>query len=153
MKIYTNTYDLRQPSEKKFWVPPHSDFKIAIMVKGAMGTEMTFDPNYIELYKNGEKLTQSNSDGIFGYWKIKSEDTGVDEYTVKVYSMWGQEKVVGELSLVQNVTDSTVYDVSEARGELPSEVEGGVSKIKKLTQAEYDSLSTKEENTLYIITE
>lgn len=107
MKIYTNTFDLRQPSEKKFWVAPHSDFKIGIKVLGYNGTEMFYPPSSIDLYKDSEKLTVDSNDGRFTYWKIKSEDTGEVTYTVKATK---GNKVVGELKLTQVVTDSTVFE-------------------------------------------
>ena len=118
MKIYTNTFDLRQPSEKKFWVAPHSDFKIGINVLGYNGTEMTYPPSNIELYKDGIKLTLDSYDGNMAYWKIKSEDTGEVTYTVKAKK---NSKVVGELKLTQVVTDSTVYE-QESGGEIPSDL-------------------------------
>lgn len=107
MKIYTNTFDLRQPSEKKFWVAPNSDFKIGIKVLGYNGTEMFYPPSSIDLYKDSEKLTVDSNDGRFAYWKIKSEDTGEVTYTIKAKR---NNKVVGELKLTQVVTDSTVFD-------------------------------------------
>lgn len=120
MKIYTNTFDLRQPSEKKFWVAPHSDFKIGINVLGYNGTEMTYPPSNIDLYKDGVKLTVDSNDGNMTYWKIKSEGTGEVTYTVKAKR--NNNKVVGELKLIQVVTDSTVYD-QESGGEIPSDLE------------------------------
>ena len=116
MKIYTNTFDLRQPSEKKFWVAPHSDFKIGINVLGYNGTEMTYPPSNIDLYKDGVKLTVDSNDGNMTYWKIKSEGTGEVTYTVKAKR--NNNKVVGELKLIQVVTDSTVYE-QESGGEIP----------------------------------
>lgn len=107
MKIYTNTFDLRQPSEKKFWVAPYSDFKIGIKVLGYNGTEMFYPPSSIDLYKDNEKLTVDSNDGSMAYWKIKSEDTGEVTYTVKATK---GNKVVGELKLTQVVTDSTVFE-------------------------------------------
>lgn len=120
MKIYTNTFDLRQPSEKKFWVAPHSDFKIGINVLGYNGTEMIYPPSNIDLYKDGVKLTVDSNDGNMTYWKIKSEGTGEVTYTVKAKR--NNNKVVGELKLIQVVTDSTVYE-QESGGELPADVE------------------------------
>lgn len=126
MKIYTNTFDLRQPTEKKFWVAPYSDFKIGIRVLGYNGTEMSYPPNDIELYKDGNKLTVDSNDGNMAYWKIKSEDTGEVEYTVKAKR---NNKVVGELKLIQSVTDSTVYE-QESDGEIPSDLEVDSIEVK-----------------------
>jgi hypothetical protein len=110
MKIYTNTFDLRQPSEKKFWVAPHSDFKIGIKVIGAMGTDNNVASSGIELYKDGEKLTVDSTGNGMAYWKIKSEDTGEVEYTVKAKMAAQASKYVGQFTLTQVVTDSTVYE-------------------------------------------
>lgn len=119
MKIYTNTFDLKQPTEKKFWVAPYSDFKIGIKVLGYNGTDIPYPPKNIELYKDGTKLTVDSNDGNMAYWKIKSEGTGEVEYTVKAKR---NNKVVGELKLIQSVTDSTVYE-QESGGEIPSDLE------------------------------
>ena len=118
MKIYTNTFDLRQPSEKKFWVAPYSDFKIGIKVLGYNGTEIPYPPTNIDLYKDGNKLTVDSNDGNMAYWKIKSEGTGEVTYTVKAKR---NNKVVGELKLIQVVTDSTVFE-QESGGEIPSDL-------------------------------
>ena len=132
MKIYTNTFDLRQPSEKKFWVAPHSDFKIGISVLGYNGTDIPYPANKnIELYKDGVKLTLDSYDGNMAYWKIKSEDTGEVTYTVKAKK---NSKVVGELKLIQVVTDSTVFE-QESGGEIPSDLEVNNIKTQNLTVA------------------
>lgn len=203
MKIYTNTFDLRQPSEKKFWVSPHSDFKIGIKVIRNKPIQYTKD---IWLFNGNTRIFKESEDNDFTYFKIKSGDTGEVKYTIVVID--GNIKL-GYFTLTQVVTDSTVYE-QESGGELPAEVEfnkvtvgtsiinegdiecddletqiinstvgefvnlktteftignteiteqniilndGDVSKIKTISQADYDSLSTKDENTLYIITE
>lgn len=129
MKIYTNTFDLRQPSEKKFWVAPHSDFKIGIKVIDKNGNEVVADGNYteIELYKDGKKLTVDSTEDSMLLYKIKSEDTGEVEYTVKVaipkkVGCGSEGYINGEFTLIQSVTNSTVYE-RESGGEIPSDLE------------------------------
>lgn len=177
MKIYTNTFDLRQPSEKKFWVSPHSDFKIGIKVIGSMGIDNNITATAIDLYKDDVKLTVDSTSNDMAYWKIKSEDTGEVTYTVKVKMSAQDSNYLGQFTLTQVVTNSTVFEQeSNSTGDVnldnyytKSEInealedkqdkgdyvinDGNVSKIKTISQSDYDSLLTKEENTLYIITE
>lgn len=133
MKIYTNTFDLRQPTEKKFWVAPYSDFKIGIKVIDKNGDEVVADGSYtkIELYKDGKKLTIDSTEDSMLLYKIKSEDTGTVEYTVKVaipkkVGCGSEGYINGEFTLTQVVTDSTVYE-QESGGEIPSDL--GVDSI------------------------
>lgn len=129
MKIYTNTFDLRQPSEKKFWVAPHSDFKIGIKVIGNKPIQYTKD---IWLFIGNTRIDKDSEDNDFTYFKIKSGDTGEVKYTIVVID--GNIKL-GYFTLTQVVTDSTVYE-QESSGEIPSDLD-----VTNLTAA--DSVETK----------
>lgn len=113
MKIYTNTIDLSKPMEKKFWVPPFSDFGIGVkFVNGdnAVEGDVTLKD------RDGNTLTaEENKINGFTIYKMNS---GEGEKTV-VYTAVapnGQETIV-----IQNVSDSTVFDTDETGG-VPSDL-------------------------------
>lgn len=108
MKIYTNTIDLSKPMEKKFWVPPFSDFGIGVkFVNGdsAVEGDVTLKD------RDGNTLTaEENKINGFTIYKMNS---GEGEKTV-VYTAVapnGQETII-----IQNVSDSTVFDTDETGG-------------------------------------
>ena len=102
MKIYTQEIDIALQSPKRFWVAPHSDFKIGIkIVKNGVPVE-----NQFNVFNGDVELTPD--EGLtngFTTFTIKSNDTGSVEYKVVVNG-------VGEtFRITQIVTDSTVFDV------------------------------------------
>lgn len=113
MKIYTNTYDLAMPSANKFWVAPNSDFKIGIKVE-LRGQD--YAGNFT-LKQNGQTVT-ADEDKTAGFttYTIKSGGPGSVIYTVDVPD--AQQK----FTLVQVVTDSTVFDVGVGGGDVPADV-------------------------------
>ena len=114
MKIYTNTYDLAMPSANKFWVAPNSDFKIGIKVElrgQAYAGSFT-------LKQNGQTVT-ADDDKTAGFttYTLKSGGPGSVIYTIDVPD--AQQK----FTLVQVVTDSTVFDVGgSGGGDVPADV-------------------------------
>ena len=114
MKIYTNTYDLAMPSANKFWVAPNSDFKIGIKVE-LRGQAYS---GSFTLKQNGQTVT-ADEDKTAGFttYTIKSGGPGSVIYTVDVPD--AQQK----FTLVQIVTDSTVFDVGgSGGGDVPADV-------------------------------
>ena len=113
MKIYTNTYDLAMPSTNKFWVAPNSDFKIGIKVE-LRGQAYAGD---FTLKQNGQTVT-ADEDKTAGFttYTIKSGGPGSVIYTIDVPD--AQQK----FTLVQVVTDSTVFDVGAGGGDVPADV-------------------------------
>ena len=102
MKIYTQEIDIALQSPKRFWVAPHSDFKIGIkIVKNGVPVE-----NQFNVFNGDVELTPD--EGLtngFTTFTIKSNDTGSVEYKVVVAG-------VGEtFKITQIVTDSTVFDI------------------------------------------
>ena len=102
MKIYTQEIDIALQSPKRFWVAPHSDFKIGIkIVKNGVPVE-----NQFNVFNGDVELTPD--EGLtngFTTFTIKSNDTGSVEYKVVVNG-------VGEtFKITQIVTDSTVFDI------------------------------------------
>lgn len=128
MKIYTNTFDLRQPTEKKFWVAPYSDFKIGIKV---IGNKPIKYEKTIWLSDGKKEIAKDSEDNDFTYFKIKSGDTGEVTYTIEVID---GPNTLGYFTLTQVVTNSTVYE-QESGGEIPSDLE-------------VDSISVKDEITI-----
>lgn len=109
MKIYTNTIDLAQPVLKRFWVAPHSDFKLGIkIVNGgeAAANEFTVAAGSTELIADDSKV-----DG-FTVYTLNSGDTGFVEYTVTV------DGITQKMKVLQITTDSTVFDVDERGGDM-----------------------------------
>ena len=102
MKIYTNTFDLAQPTAKKFWVAPNSDCKIGVkLVKNGEPTEYDFTLKY------GDTELSADEDKIDGFttYTVNSGATGSREYTIEV------EGLTEKLTIVQITTDSTVFDI------------------------------------------
>ena len=113
MKIYTQTYDLTKASPQRFWVTPFSDFKIGIKLlsKGELvNKNFTVKAGAIELTPDEDKI-----DG-FTIFTIKSGNTGFVDYTIEVAGL------AEKLKLTQIVTDSTVFDIGVAGGDVPSDV-------------------------------
>lgn len=102
MKIYTQDIDIALQSPKRFWVAPHSDFKIGIkIVKNGVPVE-----NQFNVFNGDVELTPDvGLTNGFTTFTIKSNDTGSVEYKVVVNG-------VGEtFKITQIVTNSTVFDI------------------------------------------
>ena len=113
MKIYTQNIDIALQSPKRFWVAPHSDFKIGVkIVKNGVPVE-----NQFNVFNGDVELTPD--EGLtngFTTFTIKSNDTGFVEYKVVVAG-------VGEtFKITQIVTDSTVFEIDASGGGVPSDV-------------------------------
>lgn len=97
MKVYTQTFDLAQPTPKAFSVAQYSDFGIGIkIVSNGVEVEDAFT-----LEKDGVTLTPE-ADKIAGYTVYLLTADGAANYTVTCN---GQT-----FTLTQGVTDSTVID-------------------------------------------
>lgn len=102
MKIYTQEIDIALQSPKRFWVAPHSDFKIGVkIVKNGVPVENEFN-----VFNGDVELTPDvGLTNGFTTFTIKSNDTGSVEYKVVVNG-------VGEtFKITQIVTNSTVFDI------------------------------------------
>lgn len=113
MKIYTQTFDVAKQSPKRFWVAPFSDFKIGVkIVKNGtpIGNEFTV--------KKGTTTLTPDEDLVDGFktYTIKSGATGFEEYTVEISGVGEAQK------LTQIITDSTVFDIDAAGGDVPEDV-------------------------------
>ena len=113
MKIYSNVFDLAFPSPNRFWVAPNSDFKIGIKIENK-GQSYA---GAFALKVNGETLSpDEDKTAGFTTYTLKSGGPGSVIYTVDVPD--AQQK----FTLVQVVTDSTVFDVGSGGGDVPADV-------------------------------
>lgn len=104
MKIYTNTIDLANPSTKKFWVAPYSDFSIGVKF---VVNNKPIDGDVILKTKDGVELTSNGKYGDgFTVFNMKSAEANETTEYIAIAPN-GQENII-----VQNVSDSTVYDVN-----------------------------------------
>lgn len=165
MKIYTNTFDLAQPTTKKFWVAPNSDCKIGVkLVKNGEPTEYDFTLKY-----GGTELSadEGKIDGFTTY-TVNSGATGSREYTIEV------EGQTEKLTIVQITTDSTVFDIdlqapagtatqewvenyvsAETSAFVTGDGYGQAPKLSAMTsvyETDWATLSsTADENTMYVV--
>ena len=104
---------MTKASPQRFWVTPFSDFKIGIKLlsKGELvNKDFTVKAGAIELTPDEDKI-----DG-FTIYTIKSGNTGFVDYTIEVAG------IAEKLKLTQIVTNSTVFDIGVAGGNVPSDV-------------------------------
>ena len=104
---------MTKASPQRFWVTPFSDFKIGIKLlsKGELANkDFTLKAGAIELTPDEDKI-----DG-FTIFTIKSGNTGFVDYTIEVAG------IAEKLKLTQIVTNSTVFDIGAAGGNVPSDV-------------------------------
>lgn len=102
MKIYTNTFNMNQRGNKKFYVPQWSQFKIGIQVKE---NGQLVSSTRIKLYDGTSEIAKDNelyNDYIL--FTRNSTNSTTKSLTVKVDN---SEK----FELLETVTDSTVYDI------------------------------------------
>lgn len=134
------------------------------------GNTLTFYPELYEVYVNGVMLDLVDSIGD-GVKVTLSKPTSVgDVVTIRTYQNYKPRPTVDEGLLkyiydprnisadvfsMDNMTDGNTNKVftNTDKTKLNNTVNnlGGVSNIIKLSQSEYDSLLTKDENTIYII--
>ena len=131
MKIYTQTYDIAQPTEQRFWTPPYSDFKIGLKVTNK-GEEVQ---GALSL-KAGDAALSAEETEIDGFtiFPTSSAGAGSTVYTLSV------EGVPETLKLMQVTTGSTVFEIDEKGS-------GGGGTVDAYTKAETDALlSVKADN-------
>lgn len=107
MKIYSNVFDLNNPSQKTIWTAPQSNAKVGIKVL-SNGVEIS---GYT-VKRNGTAISASDDpiDG-FGIYDADTGSAGSDNIFV-IQPLSSMQKV----TLVQVVTDSTVFERTPAGG-------------------------------------
>lgn len=137
MKVYTNTIDLSKPMERKFWVAPFSDFGIGVkFVNG----DSDVDGVVTLKDKDGNTLTaEENKINGFTIYKMNSGE-GEKTVTYTAVAPNGQETII-----IQNVSDSTVFDTDETGGGVPSDltvdsiVVGDSTNITEINSSKFES--------------
>ena len=107
MKIYTQTFELSQPTPNRFWVAPHSTFQFGIKVLGKDGSAVSG----VKVYDGETELTPEavQIDGFDLYTAVSGAPGG------KTYRVVSGNTV---FTLMQVTTDSTVFEVAGEGGSI-----------------------------------
>ena len=133
MKIYSNVFDLTQPIARQVYVSPNSvyAFGIKIVKKGIPETDYQ-----LKVFQNGVEIQPMNTivDGFKLYQRTSPSNPTVTPYDV----VYVKGDNVQHLDLVENTTNSTVFDIDQKGGALDipiasSSVLGGIKVGKNLT--------------------
>lgn len=137
MKIYTNTFEMTQPTLNRFWVAPHSNFAIGVKVLGKDGQPVTG----VKVYDGETELVaEASKIDNFDIYKLSSGDAGGKVYTV----VKGNTK----FSLVQVVTDSTVFEQSTEGGSIDPSILSAYA-TKEWTNEQISDFVESDELTAY----
>ena len=133
MKIYSNVFDLTQPISRQVYVSPNSiyAFGIKIVKKGIPETDYQ-----LKVFQNGTEIQPMGTivDGFKLYQRTSQSKPTVTAYDV----VYVKGDNVQHLDLVENTTNSTVFDIDQKGGALDipiasSSVLGGIKVGKNLT--------------------
>lgn len=133
MKIYSNVFDLTQPISRQVYVSPNSvyAFGIKIVKKGIPETDYQ-----LKVFQNGTEIQPMDTivDGFKLYQRTSPSNPTVTPYDV----VYVKGDKVQHLDLVENTTNSTVFDIDQKGGALDipiasSSVLGGIKVGKNLT--------------------
>ena len=133
MKIYSNVFDLTQPISRQVYVSPNSvyAFGIKIVKKGIPETDYQ-----LKVFQNGTEIQPMGTivDGFKLYQRTSPSKPTVTAYDV----VYVKGDNVQHLDLVENTTNSTVFDIDQKGGALDipiasSSVLGGIKVGKNLT--------------------
>lgn len=133
MKIYSNVFDLARPVQRQIYVAPNSVYAFGIKIVNAGVPETDFQ---LKVFQNGVEIDPmgSNVDGFKLYRRTSPSAPTSIAYDV-VYIKGSK---VQHFDLVDNTTNSTVFDIDQEGGalDLPiasQSVLGGVKVGKNLT--------------------
>lgn len=133
MKIYSNIFDLARPVQRQIYVAPNSVYAFGIKIVNAGVPETNFQ---LKVFQNGVEIApmESTVDGFKLYQRTSSSSPAVTAYDV-VYIKGSK---VQHFDLVDNTTNSTVFDIDQQGGalDLPIASEavlGGVKVGRNLT--------------------
>ena len=133
MKIYSNVFDLTQPISRQVYVSPNSvyAFGIKIVKKGIPETDYQ-----LKVFQNGTEIQPMGTivDGFKLYQRTSPSNPTVTPYDV----VYVKRDKVQHLDLVENTTNSTVFDIDQKGGALDipiasASVLGGIKVGKNLT--------------------
>ena len=133
MKIYSNVFDLARPVQRQIYVAPNSVYAFGIKIVNAGVPETNFQ---LKVFQNGVEIApmESTVDGFKLYQRTSSSSPAVTAYDV-VYIKGSK---VQHFDLVDNTTNSTVFDIDQQGGalDLPiasASVLGGIKVGNNLT--------------------
>ena len=133
MKIYSNVFDLARPVSRQIYVAPNSVYAFGIKIVNAGVPETDFQ---LKVFQNGVEINQmaSTVDGFKLYKRTSPSAPTSIAYDV-VYIKGSK---VQHFDLVDNTTNSTVFDIDQDGGalDLPiasASVLGGVKVGRNLT--------------------
>lgn len=133
MKIYSNVFDLARPVQRQIYVAPNSVYAFGIKIVNAGVPETDFA---LKVFQNGVEIQPMDTtvDGFKLYQRTSSSSPAVTAYDV-VYIKGSK---VQHFDLVDNTTNSTVFDIDQEGGalDLPIASEavlGGVKVGRNLT--------------------
>ena len=133
MKIYSNVFDLARPVQRQIYVAPNSVYAFGIKIVNAGVPESDFQ---LKVFQNGVEIDPmgSNVDGFKLYRRTSPSAPTSIAYDV-VYIKGSK---VQHFDLVDNTTNSTVFDIDQEGGalDLPiasDAVLGGVKVGRNLT--------------------
>ena len=123
MKIYSNVFDPRKPIQRQFYVAPNSVYAFGVKIEDE-------DEYTLQVFQDDVQLTPMGTvvDGFTLFQKTSGKYPGQHLYDV-VYT---KGTVVQHFRLLENVTDSTVFDIDQAGGvmDLPIASESILGGIK-----------------------
>ena len=133
MKIYSNVFDLARPVQRQIYVAPNSVYAFGIKIVNAGVPETNFQ---LKVFQNGVEIApmESTVDGFKLYQRTSPSSPTVTAYDV-VYIKGSK---VQHFDLVDNTTNSTVFDIDQQGGalDLPiasASVLGGIKVGNNLT--------------------
>ena len=133
MKIYSNVFDLARPVQRQIYVAPNSVYAFGIKIVNAGVPETDFQ---LKVFQNGVEIQPMDTtvDGFKLYQRTSSSSPAVTAYDV-VYIKGSK---VQHFDLVDNTTNSTVFDIDQQGGalDLPiasASVLGGIKVGNNLT--------------------
>ena len=133
MKIYSNIFDMARPVQRQIYVSPNSvyAFGIKIVNNGKPETDFT-----LKVFQNGTEIQPMGTivDGFKLYQRTSPSNPTVTAYDV----VYVKGDNVQHLDLIENTTNSTVFDIDQKGGALDipiasSSVLGGIKVGKNLT--------------------
>ena len=144
MKIYSNVFDLARPVQRQIYVAPNSVYAFGIKIVNAGVPETDFQ---LKVFQNGVEIQPMDTtvDGFKLYQRTSSSSPAVTAYDV-VYIKGSK---VQHFDLVDNTTNSTVFDIDQQGGalDLPiasASVLGGIKVGNNLTIAADGTLNGKD---------
>ena len=133
MKIYSNIFDLARPVQRQIYVAPNSVYAFGIKIVNNGEPETDF---HIKVFQNGTEIQPM--DTIVDGFKLYQRTSPSAPTSIAYDVVYIKGSKVQHFDLVDNTTNSTVFDIDQKGGalDLPiasAAVLGGVKVGKNLT--------------------